>query len=154
MIGWKEYELEVMRDSKDNVVIVCSIENVDPMGVHTGDSITIAPAMTLTDKEYQVMRDAAIAVIREIGVETGGSNIQFAVNPRNGDMIVIDAEKGTIDVELSAEELAKRKAAWKPRKTIYTSGVLHKYAQQVGPARAGAVTHPGGQGEGHVYADI
>jgi carbamoyl-phosphate synthase large subunit len=90
VLGWKEYELEVMRDSKDNAVIVCSIENFDPMGVHTGDSITIAPAMTLTDKEYQVMRDAAIAVIREIGVETGGSNIQFAVNPRNGDMIVIE----------------------------------------------------------------
>ena len=90
VLGWKEYELEVMRDSNDNVVIVCSIENFDPMGIHTGDSITIAPAMTLTDKEYQVMRDAAIAVIREIGVETGGSNIQFAVNPKNGHMIVIE----------------------------------------------------------------
>jgi carbamoyl-phosphate synthase large subunit len=90
VLGWKEYELEVMRDKNDNVVIVCSIENFDPMGVHTGDSITIAPAMTLTDKEYQVMRDAAIAVIREIGVETGGSNIQFAVNPKNGHMIVIE----------------------------------------------------------------
>jgi carbamoyl-phosphate synthase large subunit len=90
VLGWKEYELELMRDGKDNAVIVCSIENFDPMGVHTGDSITIAPAMTLTDKEYQVMRDAAIAVIREIGVETGGSNIQFAVNPANGDMIVIE----------------------------------------------------------------
>ncbi len=90
VLGWKEYELEVMRDRKDNAVIICSIENLDPMGVHTGDSITIAPAMTLTDKEYQIMRDAALAVIREIGVETGGSNIQFAVNPRNGDMIVIE----------------------------------------------------------------
>jgi carbamoyl-phosphate synthase large subunit len=90
VLGWKEYELEVMRDRNDNAVIVCSIENFDPMGVHTGDSITIAPAMTLTDKEYQVMRDAAIAVIREIGVETGGSNIQFAVNPANGEMIVIE----------------------------------------------------------------
>ncbi|HXU80826.1 MAG TPA: carbamoyl-phosphate synthase large subunit [Polyangia bacterium] len=90
VLGWKEYELEVMRDRKDNAVIVCSIENFDPMGVHTGDSITIAPAMTLTDKEYQVMRDAALAVIREIGVETGGSNIQFAVNPKNGEMIVIE----------------------------------------------------------------
>ncbi len=90
VLGWKEYELEVMRDGKDNAVIVCSIENFDPMGIHTGDSITIAPAMTLTDKEYQVMRDAALAVIREIGVETGGSNIQFAVNPKNGDMIVIE----------------------------------------------------------------
>ena len=90
VLGWKEYELEVMRDTKDNAVIICSIENFDPMGVHTGDSITIAPAMTLTDKEYQIMRDAALAVIREIGVETGGSNIQFAVNPENGRMIVIE----------------------------------------------------------------
>jgi carbamoyl-phosphate synthase large subunit len=90
VLGWKEYELEVVRDTKDNAVIICSIENFDPMGVHTGDSITVAPAMTLTDKEYQVMRDAALAVIREIGVETGGSNIQFAVNPENGQMIVIE----------------------------------------------------------------
>ena len=90
VIGWKEYELEVMRDLKDNVVIICSIENFDPMGIHTGDSITVAPAQTLTDKEYQLMRDAAIAIIREIGVETGGSNIQFAVNPANGRMVVIE----------------------------------------------------------------
>ena len=86
IIGWKEFELEVMRDLADNVVIICSIENFDPMGVHTGDSITVAPAQTLTDREYQVMRDAAITVIRKVGVETGGSNIQFAVNPRNGDI--------------------------------------------------------------------
>ncbi|MDD5153856.1 MAG: carbamoyl-phosphate synthase large subunit [Desulfovibrionales bacterium] len=90
VIGWKEYELEVMRDVKDNVVVICSIENFDPMGVHTGDSITVAPAQTLTDREYQIMRDAAIAIIREIGVETGGSNIQFAVNPENGEMVVIE----------------------------------------------------------------
>jgi carbamoyl-phosphate synthase large subunit len=90
VIGWKEYELEVMRDLKDNVVIICSIENFDPMGVHTGDSITVAPAQTLSDKEYQRMRDAAIAIIREIGVETGGSNIQFAVDPQNGRMVVIE----------------------------------------------------------------
>src|SRR5437016_2960302 len=90
VIGWKEFELEVMRDRADNVVIVCSIENLDPMGVHTDDSITIAPAQTLTDKEYQRMRDAAIRIIREIGVETGGSNIQFAINPDNGEMIVIE----------------------------------------------------------------
>lgn len=88
--GWKEFELEVMRDIKDNVVIICSIENFDPMGVHTGDSITVAPVQTLTDKEYQDMRDAAIRIIREIGVETGGSNIQFAVNPDNGEMVVIE----------------------------------------------------------------
>jgi len=90
IIGWKEYELEVMRDRNDNVVIICSIENVDPMGVHTGDSITVAPAQTLTDKEYQRMRDASIRIIREIGVETGGSNIQFGVDPRNGRMVVIE----------------------------------------------------------------
>lgn len=90
VLGWKEYELEVMRDIKDNVVIVCSIENLDPMGIHTGDSITVAPAQTLTDKEYQIMRDAAIDIIREIGVETGGSNIQFAIDPDTGEMIVIE----------------------------------------------------------------
>jgi carbamoyl-phosphate synthase large subunit len=90
VIGWKEFELEVMRDLRDNVVIVCSIENFDPMGVHTGDSITVAPAQTLTDKEYQLMRDAALAIIREIGVETGGSNIQFGVNPADGRMVVIE----------------------------------------------------------------
>ncbi len=90
VIGWKEYELEVMRDLKDNVVIICSIENIDPMGVHTGDSITVAPAQTLSDKEYQVMREAAIKIIREIGVETGGSNVQFAVNPDDGRMVVIE----------------------------------------------------------------
>src|SRR3984893_5564275 len=90
VLGWKEYELEVMRDTKDNVIIVCSIENFDPMGVHTGDSITVAPAQTLTDREYQMMRDASIAVIREIGVETGGSNIQFGVNPSTGRMVVIE----------------------------------------------------------------
>lgn len=90
VLGWKEYELEVMRDTKDNVVIICSIENFDPMGVHTGDSITVAPAQTLTDREYQRMRDAALKIIRAIGVETGGSNIQFALNPRNGRMTVIE----------------------------------------------------------------
>jgi len=90
VLGWKEFELEVMRDLKDNVVIICSIENFDPMGVHTGDSITVAPIQTLTDREYQKMRDAAVAIIREIGVETGGSNIQFAVHPRDGRMTVIE----------------------------------------------------------------
>jgi carbamoyl-phosphate synthase large subunit len=90
VLGWKEYEMEVMRDLDDNVVIICAIENFDPMGVHTGDSITVAPAQTLTDKEYQRMRDASLAVIREIGVETGGSNIQFAIDPRNGRMVVIE----------------------------------------------------------------
>ncbi len=90
VIGWKEYEMEVMRDCADNAVIVCSIENFDPMGVHTGDSITVAPAQTLTDKEYQRMRDASLAILRKIGVETGGSNVQFAVNPQTGRMIVIE----------------------------------------------------------------
>ncbi len=90
VLGWKEYELEVMRDRNDNVCIICSIENIDPMGVHTGDSITVAPAQTLTDREYQKMRDASIAIMREIGVDTGGSNVQFAVNPENGEMIVVE----------------------------------------------------------------
>ncbi|MFZ9346472.1 MAG: carbamoyl-phosphate synthase large subunit [Burkholderiaceae bacterium] len=90
LIGWKEYEMEVVRDRADNCIIVCSIENLDPMGIHTGDSITVAPAQTLTDKEYQIMRDASIAILREIGVDTGGSNVQFAVNPKNGRLIVIE----------------------------------------------------------------
>ncbi|HNS44396.1 MAG TPA: carbamoyl phosphate synthase large subunit, partial [Alphaproteobacteria bacterium] len=90
VLGWKEYEMEVIRDKADNAIIVCSIENVDPMGVHTGDSITVAPALTLTDKEYQIMRNASLAVLRAIGVETGGSNVQFGVNPENGRMVVIE----------------------------------------------------------------
>ena len=88
--GWKEFEMEVVRDKNDNCIIICSIENVDPMGIHTGDSITVAPALTLTDKEYQVMRNASIACLRKIGVETGGSNVQFAINPRNGRMVIIE----------------------------------------------------------------
>src|SRR5215203_4673034 len=90
VLGWKEFEMEVVRDRHDNCIIICSIENLDPMGVHTGDSITVAPALTLTDKEYQIMRDASIAVLREIGVETGGSNVQFGVNPADGRMVVIE----------------------------------------------------------------
>jgi carbamoyl-phosphate synthase large subunit len=90
LLGWKEFEMEVMRDKADNCVIICSIENFDPMGVHTGDSITVAPIQTLTDKEFQIMRDASFAVIRAVGVETGGSNIQFAVNPDNGRMVIIE----------------------------------------------------------------
>jgi carbamoyl-phosphate synthase large subunit len=90
VLGWKEYEMEVVRDTADNCIIICSIENLDPMGVHTGDSITVAPALTLTDKEYQIMRNASIAVLREIGVETGGSNVQFAVNPADGRLVVIE----------------------------------------------------------------
>jgi carbamoyl-phosphate synthase large subunit len=90
VLGWKEYEMEVMRDLADNAIIICSIENFDPMGVHTGDSITVAPAQTLTDREYQMMRDASLACLREIGVDTGGSNVQFAINPENGRMIIIE----------------------------------------------------------------
>ncbi len=90
LLGWKEYEMEVIRDREDNCIIVCSIENLDPMGVHTGDSITVAPALTLTDKEYQNMRNASFAVLREIGVDTGGSNVQFAINPKNGRMTIIE----------------------------------------------------------------
>ena len=90
ILGWKEFELELMRDRADNVVVVCSIENVDPMGVHTGDSVTVAPAMTLTDREYQHMRDVAIDVLRAVGVDTGGCNIQFAVHPQTGRMVVIE----------------------------------------------------------------
>src|SRR3954467_2747102 len=90
VLGWKEYEMEVVRDRADNAIIICGIENVDPMGIHTGDSITVAPALTLTDKEYQIMRNASIAVLREIGVETGGSNVQFAVDPKTGRMVVIE----------------------------------------------------------------
>ncbi|PPR37544.1 MAG: Carbamoyl-phosphate synthase large chain [Alphaproteobacteria bacterium MarineAlpha6_Bin4] len=90
VLGWKEYELEVVRDKNDNCIIICSIENIDPMGVHTGDSITVAPALTLTDKEYQIMRNASFAILREIGVDTGGSNVQFAINPKNGEMVVIE----------------------------------------------------------------
>src|SRR5207253_3840888 len=90
VLGWKEYEMEVVRDKRDNCIIICSIENVDPMGIHTGDSVTVAPALTLTDKEYQIMRDASIACLREIGVDTGGSNVQFAVDPATGRMVVIE----------------------------------------------------------------
>ncbi|MCL4171040.1 UNVERIFIED_CONTAM: hypothetical protein GTU68_001004, partial [Idotea baltica] len=90
LLGWKEFEMEVVRDTADNAIIVCAIENVDPMGVHTGDSITVAPALTLTDKEYQIMRNHSIAVLREIGVETGGSNVQWSVNPADGRMVVIE----------------------------------------------------------------
>ena len=90
LIGWKEYEMEVVRDRNDNCIIVCSIENFDPMGVHTGDSITVAPAQTLTDKEYQILRNASIKVLRKIGIETGGSNVQFAINPANGKLVVIE----------------------------------------------------------------
>ena len=105
IIGWKEFELEVMRDHKDNVVIICSIENLDPMGVHTGDSITVAPAQTLSDREYQNLRDMSIKIMREIGVNTGGSNIQFAVNPEDGEVLVIEMNPEFPEVLLLLQKL-------------------------------------------------
>jgi carbamoyl-phosphate synthase large subunit len=136
VLGWKEYELEVVRDAKDNAVIVCSIENVDPMGVHTGDSITVAPAMTLTDKEYQRMRDAAIAIMREIGVTTGGSNVQFAVEPTTGRMLVIE-----MNPRVSRSSALASKATGFPIAKIaaklaigYTLDELHNDITRVTPA--------------------
>ena len=107
LIGWKEFELEVVRDKKDNCIIVCAIENFDAMGVHTGDSITVAPSQTLTDKEYQILRNASIAVLSEIGVETGGSNVQFAVNPTNGRLIIIE-----MNPRVSRSSALASKADW------------------------------------------
>src|ERR1044071_7223613 len=136
VLGWKEYELEVVRDAKDNAVIVCSIENLDPMGVHTGDSITVAPAMTLTDKEYQRMRDAAIAIMREIGVTTGGSNVQFAVEPSTGRMLVIE-----MNPRVSRSSALASKATGFPTAKIaaklaigYTLDELHNDITRVTPA--------------------
>ncbi|HMG24927.1 MAG TPA: carbamoyl-phosphate synthase large subunit, partial [Kofleriaceae bacterium] len=136
VLGWKEFELEVVRDAKDNAVIVCSIENLDPMGVHTGDSITVAPAMTLTDKEYQRMRDAAIAILREIGVTTGGSNVQFAVDPRTGRMLVIE-----MNPRVSRSSALASKATGFPIAKIaaklaigYTLDELHNDITRVTPA--------------------
>ncbi|HEY6178550.1 MAG TPA: carbamoyl-phosphate synthase large subunit, partial [Kofleriaceae bacterium] len=136
VLGWKEFELEVVRDAKDNAVIVCSIENVDPMGVHTGDSITVAPAMTLTDKEYQRMRDAAIAILREIGVTTGGSNVQFAVEPKTGRMLVIE-----MNPRVSRSSALASKATGFPIAKIaaklaigYTLDELHNDITRVTPA--------------------
>jgi carbamoyl-phosphate synthase large subunit len=136
VLGWKEYELEVVRDSRDNAVIVCSIENLDPMGVHTGDSITVAPAMTLTDKEYQRMRDASIAIMREIGVTTGGSNVQFAVDPRTGRMLVIE-----MNPRVSRSSALASKATGFPIAKIaaklaigYTLDELHNDITRVTPA--------------------
>src|SRR3712207_6210973 len=116
VLGWKEYEMEVVRDRADNAIIICSIENVDPMGIHTGDSITVAPALTLTDKEYQVMRNASIACLREIGVETGGSNVQFAVNPKDGRLVVIE-----MNPRVSRSSALASKATGFPRSEEHTS---------------------------------
>jgi carbamoyl-phosphate synthase large subunit len=110
VIGWKEFEMEVVRDHRDNCIIVCSIENLDPMGVHTGDSITVAPALTLTDKEYQSMRDASIAVLRKIGVDTGGSNVQFAVNPEDGRLLVITLLSARIQGDRLSDRQDRRQA--------------------------------------------
>ena len=115
VIGWKEFEMEVIRDKKDNCVVICAIENVDPMGVHTGDSITVAPSQTLTDKEYQIMRDASIAVLREIGVETGGSNVQFAINPLDGRMLVIEMNpRVSRSSALASKATGYRLPRWRP----------------------------------------
>ncbi len=122
LLGWKEYEMEVVRDRADNCIIICAIENVDPMGVHTGDSITVAPALTLTDKEYQIMRSASIAVLREVGVETGGSNVQFAVDPKSGRLIVIEIER--IARRLSTPRPQPKSALfarWHPRPPVSRS---------------------------------
>ena len=136
VLGWKEYEMEVVRDRADNAIIICSIENVDPMGIHTGDSITVAPALTLTDKEYQVMRNASIAVLREIGVETGGSNVQFAVNPQDGRLVVIE-----INPRVSRSSALASKATGFPIAKIaaklavgYTLDELRNDITQVTPA--------------------
>ncbi len=150
VIGWKEFEMEVMRDNKDNVVIICSIENIDPMGVHTGDSITVAPIQTLTDKEYQRMRDASIAVIRAVGVETGGSNIQFAINPANGDMIVVE-----MNPRVSRSSALASKATGYPIAKLaaklavgYTLDELPNYiTSKKSASRGGGLSrHPGGIG--------
>ena len=122
--GWKEYEMEVVRDKNDNCIIICSIENVDPMGIHTGDSITIAPALTLTDKEYQIMRNASIACLREIGVETGGSNVQFAVDPKNGRLVIIEMNPR---VSRSSALASKATGNWLPncKDSCKTSSWIH-----------------------------
>ncbi len=111
LLGWKEYEMEVVRDKADNAIIVCSIENFDPMGVHTGDSITVAPAQTLTDKEYQVMRNASIAILRKIGVETGGSNVQFSVNPNDGRLI--DLARQHLPPKQQVSRLLRWRLSWR-----------------------------------------
>ena len=135
-LGWKEYEMEVMRDLKDNVVIICSIENMDPMGIHTGDSVTVAPAQTLTDKEYQRMRDASIACIREIGVDTGGSNIQFGVDPKTGRMVVIE-----MNPRVSRSSALASKATGFP-----IAKIAAKLADRLHPGRAFQRHHPLHQG--------
>ena len=115
LLGWKEFEMEVVRDRNDNCIIICSIENLDPMGVHTGDSITVAPAQTLTDKEYQLLRNASLAVLREIGVETGGSNVQFAINPDDGRIVVIEMNPAYQDLRLWPLKLPDSQSPkWRP----------------------------------------
>jgi carbamoyl-phosphate synthase large subunit len=130
LIGWKEYEMEVVRDKKDNCIIVCSIENFDPMGVHTGDSITVAPAQTLTDKEYQILRNASLAVLREIGVETGGSNVQFGICPDTGRMVVIEMNHACIPL-------------------FGTGFESHRFPDRQGRGQAGCGLHPGRTVERH-----
>ena len=125
LLGWKEYEMEVVRDHADNCIIVCSIENVDPMGIHTGDSITVASAMTLTDKEYQRLRNASIACLREIGADTGGSNVQFAINPETGRMLIIEmnprvSRSSALASKATGFPIAKMRRNW-PSATAWMS---------------------------------
>jgi carbamoyl-phosphate synthase large subunit len=133
VLGWKEFEMEVVRDKRDNCIIICSIENLDPMGVHTGDSITIAPALTLTDKEYQIMRDASIAVLREIGVETGGSNVQFAVNPADGRLVIIEMNPRV-----------SRSSALASKATGFRSPRSRPSSRSATPSTRSPTTSPGG----------
>ena len=122
LLGWKEFEMEVVRDKRDNCIIICSIENLDPMGVHTGDSITVAPAQTLTDKEYQLLRNASIDVLREIGVETGGSNVQFAINPEDGRIVVIEMNPAGVPVlgaGLQGHRLPNRQGGSQARRWLH-----------------------------------
>ena len=145
MLGWKEFEMEVVRDRKDNCIIVCSIENLDPMGVHTGDSITVAPAQTLTDKEYQIMRDASIAVLREIGVDTGGSNVQFAINPDDGRMLVIEMNprvSRSLGARVEGDRLPDRQGRGQARGRLHArrAAERHHRRRDAGVVRADAST--------------
>jgi carbamoyl-phosphate synthase large subunit len=134
VLGWKEFEMEVVRDKADNCIIVCAIENVDPMGVHTGDSITVAPALTLTDKEYQIMRDASIAVLREIGVETGGSNVQFAIDPKDGRMVVIEMNpRVSRSSALASKATASRSPRSRPGSRSATRSTRSRTTSREGP---------------------
>ena len=132
VLGWKEYELELMRDRSDNVVVICSIENIDAMGVHTGDSVTVAPAMTLTDREYQQMRDVGIAVLRAVGVDTGGCNIQFAVHPETGRLVVIEMNP----------RVSRSSARWRRRRPASRSPRSPRSSRSATPSTRSPTTSP------------